>query len=119
MAVTLVAAVLSLFAFASGIAAVGSGSKWHYEPRDILAGKTNALLYVWVTLSSVYSLVHTTALFSQVINPGAGFTSEGITRLVLDCTISFLLIAAHGFIYVVMDTGKVPEQAIEGVNDAL
>lgn len=114
MAVTLVAAILSLFALASGIAAVGSGAKWQYEPRDILAGKTNALLYVWVTLSSVFSLVHTTALLSQVINPGAGLSTGDITRLALDCVISFLLIAAHGFIYVVMQSGKVPDQAIQG-----
>lgn len=112
MAVTLVAAVLSLLALASGIAAVGSGAKWQYEPRDILAGKINALLYVWVTLSSVYSLVNTTALLSQVINPGAGLSTGDVTRLALDCVISLLLIAAHGFIYVVMRSGKIPDQVI-------
>lgn len=114
MAVILVAAFLSLLALASGIAAVGSGAKWQYETRDILAGKTNALLYVWVTFSSIFSLVHTTALFSLVIDPGAGLSLGDVTRFLLDSVVSALLIAAHGFIYVVMRSGKIPDQEVIG-----
>lgn len=114
MAVTLVAAILSLLALASGIAAVGSGAKWQYETRDILAGKPNALLYVWVTFSSIFSLVHTTALFSLVIDPGAGLSVGDVTRLLLDCVVSVLLIAAHGYIYAVMQSSDGLDQKIQG-----
>lgn len=114
MAVTLVAVILSLFALVSGIAAVGSGARWQYEPRDILAGKLNALLYVWVTASSIFSLVHTTALISLLIDPGAGLSLGDVMRLLLDCVVSLLLIAAHGFIYVVMRSGYVPDQLVKG-----
>lgn len=96
MTVAVLAALTSLLALASGIAAVGSGAKWQFEPRDILKGQQNALLYIWVTLSTIFSLVHTAAIVSVILIPEVGRNDAWFW---LDTFISLLFVAAHGFIY--------------------
>lgn len=53
-----VAFFASLCAVFSGIKVVGSGTDWEFTPRDILWGRENALTYLWVTFSTIFSICH-------------------------------------------------------------
>lgn len=42
----------------SGLSVVGNGSQFDYSRKDLFNGKVNALLYVWVCISTILSMVH-------------------------------------------------------------
>lgn len=93
------AAVCSALALISGIAAVGSGHHWHFTTKDILQGKRNAVLYVWVTFSSIFSLAHLASLTGFGLDYGWQYKdNETALWMVIHSGIAVLLIAAHLFI---------------------
>lgn len=102
MGVVILATLLSLFAFFSGIAAIGSGSKWKYDRKDILKGRKNAVLYVWVTLSSMFSVAHTAACAQYILMPIWGTGPEIQMWFALHAVIGVLLTSAHLFIHRIM-----------------
>lgn len=99
MTVVVLAAILSLIALITGIAAVGKGSNWNFKPKDILQGRRNAIIYVWVTFSSIFSLFHTAANFGYILDPVWG-TGPGIQMWFwLHATVGLLLTGAHAIIH--------------------
>lgn len=102
MGVVILATLLSFVALCTGIFAVGSGSRWQYDRMDILRGRKNAVLYVWVTLSSMFSLVHMTACFQYLVTPIWGFDAHIQMWFALHAMIGVLLSAAHIFIHRIM-----------------
>lgn len=100
------AAVSSALALISGIAAVGSGHHWHFTHKDIFAGKRNAVLYVWVTFSSIFSLAHLTSLTGFGLEYNWQYKdSETALWMVIHSGAAILLIAAHLFIKRTLTTG--------------
>lgn len=102
MTAVIIATLFALAALITGILAVGSGAKWEYHPKDILKGRKNALLYVWVTLSTMFSLAHFAACFQYILNPVWGLDSSIQGWFVLHAIIGVLLSAAHGYIHFIM-----------------
>lgn len=99
MVMVVIAAVCSLLAVFSGIAAIGSGRHWKFSNKDIIRGKRNAVLYVWVTLSTVFSLAHSTSIVEYGLHPKWGTTSDIQFWFFLHATIGLLLCCAHAYIY--------------------
>lgn len=91
-----VATLLSLCALISGIAVIGNGKHWQYEPADLIRGKVNAWLYIWVTLSTIFSMGH----FVTLLDYGMTFqwhyrTPDGWWWMVLHSGVGFLFSTAH------------------------
>lgn len=51
-----VALICTSLAALTGILAVGSGRHWQFDILDYFRGKRNAVLYLWVTASSILSI---------------------------------------------------------------
>lgn len=67
------AIAMASIAALSGITAVGSGSHWKFHPRDYLRGKRNAILYLWVITSTIFSIVHAGVLLEAGLDRGFEF----------------------------------------------
>lgn len=102
MGVVILATLLSFVALCTGIFAVGSGSKWQYARKDILKGRKNAVLYVWVTFSTMFSLAHTAACFQYLITPEWGVGPAIQMWFALHALMGILLTTAHIYIHRVM-----------------
>ncbi len=76
----------------SGLMVVGNGSKFEYTPNDLLNGKVNALLYIWVCISTILSMLHMIAISGFVF--GADKTTSGG-----DITIALLANLAAGVLF--------------------
>jgi hypothetical protein len=50
------ALVVNSIAAISGILAVGSGRHWDFKIFDYFRGKRNAILYLWVTMSTITAI---------------------------------------------------------------
>jgi hypothetical protein len=89
----------SAMALITGIVAVGSGKRWDYEPVDIIKGQRNALLYVWVTFSTMFSLAHTIACIQYAATPewGVGYSIQ--KWFSIHAAVGILLTAAHIYIH--------------------
>jgi hypothetical protein len=87
------AVFFSSIAAITGILAVGSGEHWKFTAADYLRGKRNAILYLWVTLSTIFSICHAGALL-QFGLPNGG----RVLWLILHSTMGILLIFAHLFV---------------------
>ena len=93
------ATISSAFALISGIAAVGSGHDWHFTTKDILEGKQNAVLYVWVTFSSIFSLAHLASMIIYGVEWNWSYALPESGRwMVIHSSIGFMLVTAHLFI---------------------
>lgn len=109
------AAFASFVALVSGIVAVGSGAKWKYTFRDMLRGKRNAMLYIWVTFSTIFSLVHTVANLNYLLEPINGMSFEVQIWFAIHFSAAVLLVAAHIFIYNSLD--EVPLMMKENISE--
>ena len=93
------ATICSALAFMSGIAAVGSGHDWHFTPKDIWEGKQNAVLYVWVTFSSIFSLAHLASLLIYGVQWDWTYALPESGRwMAIHSGIGLMLMTAHLFI---------------------
>lgn len=99
MGMVVFAAVCSVIALLTGIAAIGSGRHWQFTNKDILKGKRNAILYVWVTASSMFSLAHSTATIGYAIDPKFGVGPDIQFWFAIHATVGVLLSVAHFYIY--------------------
>jgi hypothetical protein len=99
MILVYMAVVCSALAFLSGIIAVGSGHDWHFTTKDIIQGKQNAVLYVWVMFSSIFSLAHLASLAIYGIENSWGYRDHDTGQwMAIHTSVGVLLIAAHLFI---------------------
>lgn len=106
------ATACSLIAFLSGIITIGSGRHYQFTPMDILRGRRNAVLYVWVTLSSIFSLAHLISLLDNGIRFHWQYRNDDIARwMCIHIGVAFLLTSAHLFV-------KHAQSHIKGPNGA-
>ena len=93
------AAAISAISFLTGIIAVGSGSHFQFTTPDILRGRRDAILYVWVTLSSVFALAHCASLLDYGITEGWGYRAADTGRwMLIHSGVGVLLTSAHLFV---------------------
>lgn len=92
------AAVLTSIAAISGILAIGSGRHWQFEVADYFRGKRNAILYLWVVSSTIFSICHSGFLVDY------GIANHGMLRpgdakwMVIHSVAGILLTCAHAFV---------------------
>lgn len=93
------ATVCSVLSFLTGIIAVGSGSHFQFTKRHILQGRRDAILYIWVTFSSIFALAHVAVLTSNGIayNWQYRYTDSGVW-MAIHASVGLLLTFAHVFI---------------------
>lgn len=96
MSLVTLAVFCSALSLISGILAVGKGHHWHFSIKDILAGKQNALLYIWVTFSSCFALGHLTQLTLYGIEFNWAYRDADTSRwMIIHSSIGLLLTFAH------------------------
>jgi hypothetical protein len=92
----------SMAAF-TGIIAVGSGRHWQFQVSDYFRGKRNAILYFWVTVSTILSVYHSGVLLEHALrNNWTTDISQGLKWIVVHCSVGVLFIAAHLFVATVL-----------------
>jgi hypothetical protein len=99
MTLVVLATIASGLALLSGIVAIGSGAHWHFTKMDIWRGRRNAILYVWVTASSIFSMAHLASLVTYGLEYHWAYRAADTHRwMSIHTAIAFLLITAHLYI---------------------
>lgn len=103
-----IALICSILAVASGIKVVGTGRDWHFTPRDILRGRENALAYVWVTLSTAFSIAHACVIAFWLYIDGPSIVGANHTNMWMSfhAGMGLLFTAAHLFIKAKLKAGR-------------
>lgn len=90
---------LTSLAALSGIYAIGSGRHWAFDIADYFRGKRNAVLYLWVVCSAIFSILHSGAIFTY------GITWHWVVQdrqteiwMAIHATIGILLTLAHLYV---------------------
>lgn len=95
-----VAIAFSALAFLTGISVIGKGRHFDYTIRDLFNGRDNALLYVWVTCSTMFSLVHLTMLMHYGLTYHFTYLlPESPIWFALHAAVGALFVAAHAYIH--------------------
>jgi hypothetical protein len=96
---TLAAIFFAALAFLSGIAVIGSGRHFDYTIRDLFQGRDNALLYLWITCSTAFSLAHLTVLMDFGFHYHFGYKdAETPVWMALHAAVGLLFVMAHVYI---------------------
>lgn len=66
----LLAILAAFLASLTGLAAVGCGRRFRYEPRDLLRGEPLALAYVWIVASTAVSAFQASLLLDAAARTG-------------------------------------------------
>jgi hypothetical protein len=103
MALVVFAAICSVLALVSGFAAVGNGRHFQYNFKDIVNGKRNAILYCWVTLSTMFSLAQSASTVGYALNPKFGVGSTIAVWSITHALMGILLTTAHAYIYLSLE----------------
>lgn len=112
-----VATIASALALLSGLLAIGKGHHWNFSKMDILKGRRNAILYVWVTFSSIFSLAHLASLFTYGLDYHWAYRVADTGRWMLIHTgIALLLISAHAYILRSLSREGAGEDFLWGAN---
>lgn len=99
MSIVAMAAIASALALVSGVAAVGDGSHYDYLPSEIIKGRRDAVLYVWVALSTAFSLTHMIALTLYGFSHGWSVLGSDETLMMwMHTGTSLLLTGGHLYI---------------------
>lgn len=114
MIVVIVATIFALAALVTGIVAIGSGTRWQFTPKDIMRGRKNAVLYVWVTLSTMFSLAHFASCFQYAMIPLWGFGAAIQSWFALHALVGLILSLAHGYIHLIMEREGATEAFLWG-----
>lgn len=97
------ALIFALLAVLSGLIAVGSGKDWKFTIKDIARGQQNALLYVWVTFSTMFSLAHVTAITGWILTDGFNYRHfDTAMWFAMHTAVGILMVAAHVYIKVLL-----------------
>lgn len=95
----LLAMILSSLAAVTGILAIGSGRHWQFKIVDYFKGKRNAILYIWVTVSTIFSICHAGVLTEYGLKYDWGIRHLDSPKwFILHAAMGALLIAAHIFV---------------------
>ncbi|MGE8141841.1 hypothetical protein ACQKOE_07685 [Novosphingobium sp. NPDC080210] len=92
------AILMTSIAALSGIFAVGSGRHWQFEVRDYFRGKRNAILYLWVVTSTIFSICHSGFLVDYGIANFGQPRPGDVKWMVIHSVAGFLLTCAHAFV---------------------
>lgn len=93
------AAIMSSIAVLTGILAVGSGRHWQFATKDYFLGKQSAILYLWVTASTIFSICHAGMLVDLGLrNNWVPPYPETPKWMALHACIGVLLVGAHIFV---------------------
>jgi hypothetical protein len=96
---TILALIMLSVAALSGIFAVGNGKHWKFEFGDYFRGKRNAILYLWVITSTIFSILHSGMIVTYGISHNWGYTTEEApTWMALHAFMGVLLTVAHLFV---------------------
>ena len=80
----------------TGILAVGSGKHWSFNVVDYLRGRRNAIIYLWVILSSIGSILHSGMLIEYGIRNEWTFQEPGhLISSIIYLLIGIVLTIAH------------------------
>lgn len=95
------AAISSALSFLTGILVVGSGQHFQFHKKHIWQGRRDALLYVWVTFSSMFALAHCASLLDYGITYDWLYRNGGETQrwMAIHAGVGALLTSAHVFIH--------------------
>lgn len=103
------ATICSAVAFLTGILAVGEGSHFHFSMKDILRGRRNAWLYIWVTGSSIFSIAHFASLMTFGMTFNWAYQYPDTARwMAIHAVIAFLITSAHLYIKRSLAQGDIP-----------
>lgn len=93
------AAFCSALSFLTGILAVGSGVHFQFNKIDLIRGRRDAWLYVWVTFSSMFALAHCASLLDYGLTHNWSYQTSDIGRwMAVHSGVGVLLTTAHLFI---------------------
>lgn len=93
------AVLFSSVAAISGILAIGSGRHWQFNVADYFRGKRNAILYLWVTSSTIFSILHAGVLADYGLVYDWGYrTPHSFKWFILHALMGVLLTVAHIFV---------------------
>jgi hypothetical protein len=83
----------------TGILAIGSGRHWQFNIADYFRGKRNSILYLWVTASTIFSILHAGVLVDYGFEFSWDYrTPESWYWFALHAAMGVLLTAAHLFV---------------------
>lgn len=107
---TVFAILTAGLAFLSGIVVIGNGRHFQYSLNDILKGRDNALLYIWITLSTMFSMAHLTVLMDFGFAYDFGYKDvETPIWMAIHAFVGVLFVAAHVYIKrALADTSHAP-----------
>lgn len=94
----LFAAILSSIAAISGILAVGSGRHWNFTITDYFRGKRNAILYLWVIGSAIFSICHSGVLIEYGVHNSWVVPAHAMKWMFIHSAMGILLTFAHIFV---------------------
>jgi hypothetical protein len=95
----LIAILTSTIAAITGICAIGSGRHWQFSIADYFRGKRNAILYLWVTASTIFSILHAGVLADYGFAFDWAYRSPDSAKWFwLHAAMGVLLTAAHLFV---------------------
>lgn len=93
------AVLMSSLAAVSGILAVGSGRHWQFGVLDYFRGKRNAVLYLWVLFSTIFSICHSGVLVEWgMTRDWTVQNASDIKWSLIHATVGLLLTFAHLFV---------------------
>lgn len=94
----------------SGILAVGSGRHWSFGVADYFRGKRNAILYLWVTCSTMMAIYHSGVLVEYGLRYDWSMrTPESWKWFVIHTGVGLLFVAAHVFVATVLSKSVGPK----------
>lgn len=94
----LFAVLTASIAAITGILAIGSGRHWRFNVADYFRGKRNAVLYLWVTSSTIFSILHAGVLADYGLKTGWEPAPSNLKWFVLHAIMGVLLTTAHLFV---------------------
>jgi len=95
----ILAVILTSLAAIIGILAVGSGERWQFTVSDYFKGRRNALLYLWVMGSTIFSICHSGALVDYgIANHWHIAPGESPKWMCIHATCGLVLTFAHIFV---------------------
>ena len=101
MSLVAVSTIFAMIAVLSGIMAVGNGKHWDFTVADYFRGKRNAILFLWVISSTIFSILHAGAQMDYGIRYDWGYPDSDQWHFYWFCLhaiMSMLLTGAHIFV---------------------
>jgi hypothetical protein len=115
MFLVIMATVFSAIALLSGVLAIGSGDHWHFSKMDIWRGRRNAVLYIWVTFSTIFSMAHCASLVEYGTRYHWLYRDYDTGRwMCIHGAIALMLISAHIYILRTLSAVGTGEQFLWG-----